>query len=349
MYQAVVQRDASLEGVFFFAVKTTGIFCRPGCRAKTPRRNNVEFFTSSDQALSAGYRRCRPTELAGSFPAWLRPLVERTENQVDRRWTDADLKQLGLSPVRVRRWFQQHYGMTFHAYLRTHKINTAVGQLQEGSDVTSAALQSGFQSLSGFRDCLRKWTGQTPTAAKGKSPIVVDRVLTPLGPMLAAGNDTGLCLLEFADRKMLPRQFQRIGKQYGRAILPGSHEVLAETDRQIQQYFAGTRIEFDLPLCAEASPFQEAVWKELRQIPYGQTRSYRELAQTLGKPNASRAVGRSNGDNRLAIVIPCHRVVRSDGQLCGYAGGLWRKRWLLNHERQSQENQRQLALPIDVS
>ncbi|MBI1247803.1 methylated-DNA--[protein]-cysteine S-methyltransferase [bacterium] len=339
MYQAVVQRDASLEGVFFFAVRTTGIFCRPGCRAKTPRRENVEFFTSADHALSAGYRpcrRCRPTELAGSFPDWLRPLVLQTENQIDRRWTDADLKLLGLSPIRVRRWFQQHYGMTFHAYLRTRKISTAVDQLQEGSDVTSVALESGFQSLSGFRDCLRKWTGQTPSDAKGKSPIVVDRILTPLGPMLAAGCDAGLCLLEFADRKQLPRQFQRIRKQFGRPILPGSNEVLKEADRQIQQYFGGSRIEFDLPLRTDASPFQEAVWNELQKIPYGQTRSYGELAQTLGKPTASRAVGRSNGDNRLAIVIPCHRVVRGDGQLCGYAGGLWRKRWLLNRERKSQ-------------
>ncbi|MHC2068356.1 bifunctional transcriptional activator/DNA repair enzyme AdaA [Bremerella sp. T1] len=336
MYQAIVDRNVEMEGLFVFAVKTTGIFCRPGCKAKTPKRENVEFFANAQEAIAAGYRpckRCRPTEFAGSVPDWLEQLTEALEQDPTRRWTNADLEAMGLSPIRVRRWFQQHHRMTFHAYLRTRRIGLAVDMLQTGLDVTSTALDSGFESLSGFRDSLRKWTGQTPTDAKSGEPILVDRILTPLGPMLAAGNDAGLCLLEFADRKMLPKQFERIGKLYRQPILPGSHAVLAQTANQVAEYFDGTRTSFDLPLRMDGTHFQESVWQQLRKIPFAVTCSYSKLAEMLGRPTASRAVGRTNGDNRFAIVIPCHRVVRSDGHLCGYAGGLWRKKWLLEHER----------------
>lgn len=342
MYQAIVDRDAEMEGLFVVAVKTTGIFCRPGCKAKTPKRENVEFFATADQARAAGYRackRCRPTQLAGSVPAWLTRLVDALEAEPSRRWTNADLTSMGLSPIRVRRWFQQHYRMTFHAYLRTRRIGLAVDMLQTGRDVTSVALDSGYESLSGFRDSLRKWTGETPTSIKHGEPILVDRLLTPLGPMLAAGNDAGLCLLEFADRKMLPKQFERISKLFQQPILPGTHPVLKLAAEQIEQYLQGARTEFTLPLRVDGTSFQESVWSMLQAIPYGQTRSYGELAEQLGKPTASRAVGRTNGDNRLAIVVPCHRVVRSDGHLCGYAGGLWRKRWLLEHERKAKQTQ----------
>lgn len=345
MYQAIVDRDAEMEGLFLFAVKTTGIFCRPGCKSKAPKRENVEFFATASEALAAGYRackRCRPMELSGSVPAWLTQLVDALEAEPTRRWTNADLTAMGLSPSRVRRWFQEHYQMTFHAYLRMRQIGLAVDMLQTGSDVTSVALKSGYESLSGFRDSLRKWTGQTPTSIKHGEPILVDRFLTPLGPMLAAGNDAGLCLLEFADRKMLSKQFERISKRFAQPILPGTHPVLTSAAEQIDQYFQGKRTEFTLPLRLDGTSFQEIVWKKLLEIPYGQTRSYRELAEQVGKPSASRAIGRTNGDNRLAIIVPCHRVVRSDGHLCGYAGGLWRKRWLLEHEQKA----RQTRLPL---
>ncbi|PQO28686.1 bifunctional transcriptional activator/DNA repair enzyme AdaA [Blastopirellula marina] len=351
MYQAIVRRDATMEGVFFVAVKTTGIFCRPGCKAKTPKRENVEFFATSAEAIAAGYRacrRCHPLELSGTVPAWLENLLSRIETEPNRRWTNADLTSLGLSPSRVRRWFQEHYQMTFHAYLRTQRLGLAVERLRSGSDVTSTALDSGFESLSGFRESLRKWVGETPTNAKQTEPILTARILTPLGPMLAAGGDSGLCLLEFADRKMLAKQFQRISKLFAQPILIGSHRVLDQTDQQVQQYFAGERTSFDLPLRIDGTPFQTAVWTQLRAIPYGQTNSYQQLAKRLGKPTASRAVGRTNGDNRFAIVIPCHRVVRSDGHLCGYAGGLWRKKWLLNWERQNSPSERQHRLPLPV-
>lgn len=336
MYQAIAQRNVTLEGVFFMGVKTTGIFCRPGCRAKTPNRKNVEFFATSAEALAAGYRgcrRCKPLELSGAVPTWLAQLLSEVEREPTRRWTNADLTQIGLSPSRVRRWFQQHYQMTFHAYLRARRVGLAVGQLQSGSNVTRTAIYSGYDSLSGFRENLRKWIGKAPSEARGMEPILVERILTPLGPMVAAGGDSGLCLLEFSDRQRLPKQFQRISKLYGSLILPGTHSVLSETARQIQQYFSAKRELFDLPLRMDGTPFQSAVWQELRQIPYGATCSYQQLAQRLGKPHAARAVGRTNGDNRLAIVVPCHRVVRSDGHLCGYAGGLWRKKRLLQLEQ----------------
>lgn len=349
MYKAIVQRDARMEGVFFVAVKTTGIFCRPGCKAKTPKRENVEFFATSAEAQAAGYRacrRCHPLELSGATPVWLNDLFQRIKDDPNRRWTNGDLELLGLSPTRVRRWFQEQYQMTFHAYLRTQRIGLAVDRLRSGEDVTSTAFGSGFESLSGFRDSLRKWVGETPTSAKQTEPIFTTRILTPLGPMLAAGGDSGLCLLEFADRKMLAKQFQRISRLFQQPILVGSHEILNQTARQIQQYFQGERTSFTLTLRMDGTSFQTAVWQHLLAIPYGQTASYRQLAERLKNPTAARAVGRANGDNRFAIVVPCHRVVRSDGHLCGYAGGLWRKKWLLNWERQHTNSTGQIPLPL---
>jgi len=159
------------------------------------------------------------------------------------------------------------------------------------------------------------------------------RILTPLGPMLAGVTDEGVCLLEFMDRRMLETQLRRLGKLLRAEFTPGSHEHLDALNRQVEEYFAGARREFSLPLVLSGTAFQEKVWKELLTIPYGATRSYEEQARRIGKPRAVRAVGRANGDNRIAIIVPCHRVVGKDGKLTGYGGGLWRKQYLLDLER----------------
>jgi O-6-methylguanine DNA methyltransferase len=153
--------------------------------------------------------------------------------------------------------------------------------------------------------------------------------------MVAAATDTGLCLLEFVDRRGLEKELARLGRELGGAAIPGSSPVLEQTTRELEEYFAGTRTRFNVPLLTIGSDFQRRVWQALTEIPYGETRSYAQMASTVGRANAVRALGRANGQNCMAIVIPCHRVVGSDGALTGYGGGLWRKRWLLDHERQS--------------
>jgi AraC family transcriptional regulator, regulatory protein of adaptative response / methylated-DNA-[protein]-cysteine methyltransferase len=156
---------------------------------------------------------------------------------------------------------------------------------------------------------------------------------TPLGAMIAAANDRGLVLCEYLDRPMLPTQLRRVEAICGGPVPEGRHDYLEQTQRELDEYFAGTRKEFSIPLVLDGTPFQMAVWSQLLRIPFGATTSYDSIAVRLDKPRAARAVGRANGDNRLAIVVPCHRVINADGTMSGYGGGRHRKRWLLRHEQ----------------
>jgi len=336
MYDAVVRRDADYDGVFFTAVRTTGIFCRPACPARKPLRENVEFFPTTRDALFAGYRpclRCRPLEPAGSTPDWLRPLLELVDARSDRRWTDRELRDRGFEPSRVRRWFKAEHGMTFHAYQRGLRMSHAIGSLRDGAPITRAAFETGYESLSGFYDAFRRIIGDAPGRARNGRVLHITRLLTPLGPMIAASGPDGVALLEFSDRRMLERQLRRIARRMQCAWVPGRTDLLDLLDTRLQEYFAGNRRSFDLPLDLVGSDFQRLVWNGLLTIPWGETRSYAEQAAAIGRPDAVRAVARANGENALAILVPCHRVIGADGSLTGYGGGLWRKQRLLDLER----------------
>ncbi|HSJ09514.1 MAG TPA: trifunctional transcriptional activator/DNA repair protein Ada/methylated-DNA--[protein]-cysteine S-methyltransferase [Longimicrobiales bacterium] len=336
MYDAIVRRDASFDGIFFTAVRTTGIFCRPGCPARTPSRRNVEFFGSAKEALFNGYRackRCHPLEVDGAgTPEWLRPLLDEIDAEEGRRWRDADLRARGLEPARVRRWFRRQHGMTFHAYLRARRVGRALATLREGESVTHVAYDSGFESLSAFYDAFRRLLDTTPARASDAQPLHFTRIDTPLGAMLAAAREDALCMLEFVDRRMIETQLKRLGRKLGGSPVPAPNAVLEQTQRELDAYFAGTLRDFTVPLAPAGTDFQQRVWKILTTIEYGTTRSYGQQAVLIGQPTATRAVARANGDNPIAIIIPCHRVVGSDGKLTGYGGGLWRKQWLLEHE-----------------
>ena len=245
------------------AVRTTGIFCRVGCPAPSPRPENATRLQSARAALFAGYRaclRCKP--LAADGVALTAPTLRRAEL---------------LRPVLA-------------AARRTRRRRS------------------------------------------GARAVVTTLIDTPLGPMLAGATDDGLCLAEFSDRRMLPTQLDTLRRRLGRPIVAGHHPHLDRLQKELSEYFAGTRQAFDLPLVAPGSPFQERTWAELRGLPAGTTVSYEELAQRVGRPQAQRAVGTANGANRIAIVIPCHRVVRKSGETGNYGGGRWRKAWLLAHE-----------------
>ena len=335
MYDALVRRDTSYDGIFFTGVRTTGIFCRPICTAKKPARQNVEFFPNAKDALFAGYRackRCHPMESTGSAPEWLRPLLVELEGAAGERWTDSELRKRGLEPARVRRWFKQYHNMTFHAYQRAQRVGRALSTLQEGSSVTDAAFENGYESLSAFYDAFRQMLNTTPAQARSAAPLYFTRIVTPLGQMLAAATDEALCLLEFVDRRMLETQLKRLGRELGRTIVPKANDILRQAERELAEYFAGERFTFDVPLNMVGSEFQQRAWRELLEVEYGRTRTYGEQARRIGHAEAVRAVGRANGDNRIAIIIPCHRVVGANGKLTGYGGGLWRKKWLLDHE-----------------
>ncbi len=338
MYNALLKKDPGYEGIFIVAVKTTGIFCRPTCTARKPKQENVEFFRSPKEALQHGYRPCKvcqPLLLKGSIPDWLQPLIREVEKKPGIRLKDADIRARGIDPNRVRRWFKQHHGMTFQAYLRTLRLGQAFGRIRYGDKVTEAAFDSGYESLSGFTESFKNATGFSPNQSKARNIIKITRLLTPLGPMLAGATDQGICLLEFMGRRMLETQLKRLNTSLDARCVPGDHPYFEALNRQIKEYFDGERQSFDLPLHLPGTPFQQAVWKALQKIPYGTTRSYQEQAEMLKQPNAVRAVARANGDNRIAIIIPCHRVIGKNGKLTGYGGGLWRKQYLLEHERRN--------------
>jgi AraC family transcriptional regulator of adaptative response/methylated-DNA-[protein]-cysteine methyltransferase len=338
MYRALAKKDASFAGLFFLGVRSTGIFCRPGCPARKPKRENVDFFPAASEALLAGYRpckRCRPLEAPGFTPPAIRRLLDDVHADPEQRFKDADLRRRGLQPSQVRRWFKTHHGLTFQGYLRSLRINRALGQIKSGARVIDSAFASGYGSLSGFAGAFKKKMGRSPGRSTGAAVIVVTRLLTPLGPMLAGANDAGVCLLEFSDRRRLETQLARLEKRFGARCLPGSSPSLERLQRELGLYFTGRLREFTVPLAKAGTEFQQQVWQALRTIPYGQTRTYGQQAAMIGRPKAVRAVGRANGANPIAIVVPCHRVIGDNGKLTGYGGGLWRKRFLLDLEQKN--------------
>lgn len=338
MYQASLEKDTSFEGMFFMAVKTTGIFCRPSCTARKPKRENVEFFHTSKEAILRGYRPClvcKPLEKLHETPEMIKELLDELSEDPSRKFKDIDLVERGIEPHNIRRWFIKNHGITFHSYQRMFRINSAFKKIQKGASVTSVAFDTGYESLSGFADSFKTVFGVSPKKSKRQGIIDLTRMETPLGTMYACATEEGICLLEFTDRKMLETEFITLAKTLNATIVQGENKHFAPLEQQLNEYFDGKRKGFSIKLFTPGSAFQQSVWRELQNIPYGCTRSYKEQAIALGKPECVRAVANANGMNRISILIPCHRVIGSDGHLTGYGGGLWRKKFLLDLEKGS--------------
>ena len=335
MERAVFARDRSYDGLFVLAVRTTGIFCRPSCPARKPRPENIEYFATSRDAIFAGYRpcrRCRPMDVAGEAPAWIRALVDRVEGDPGVRITDREIRASGIDPARVRRYFRDRYGMTFHAYCRGRRMTAALSEIRSGAGIDDVVFEHGYESHSGFRDAFVKAFGTAPGRARDRDAIAVTLVATPLGPMIVGATARAVCLAEFTTRPMLARQMKILARRFGCAIAPGVTDVLRRATLELGEYFAGARRTFDVPVEAPGTPFQETVWAAVARVPYGETRSYEAIARETGRAGAVRAVGTANGMNRVAIMIPCHRIVNKNGALGGYGGGRWRKQALLDLE-----------------
>ena len=335
-YKAITRKDPEYEGLFFTAVKSTGIFCRPTCSARKPKPENVVFYPSANDALLNGYRPCKvckPMESAEATPDYIHDLIQELNANPYLRLKDYDLRQRGIEPSQLRRWFKKNHRMTFHAYQRMMRMNFAFRELETGSSVTSTAFDSGYESLSGFTDTYTSVFGTSPSRKVDKAIVKIKRLETPLGPMYACATEEGICLLEFTNRRMLETQFNSLRKRLDAVILPGTNAHLEQLEEELKEYFDGDRKHFEVALETPGTEFQQKAWQTLLEIPYGETVSYGEQARRLGKPNAVRAVATANGYNRIAIVLPCHRVIGEDGKLRGYGGGLARKQWLLDLER----------------
>lgn len=335
MQRAWQRRDADYDGLFVLAVRTTGVYCRPHCPARRPEPRNVSYFASPCEAEEAGFRackRCRPGE-ADDRPAWARRLMEAVERAPDRAWGETEQRRHGVDPSTARRWFRRRFGLTFAAWARARRLEAGRGALQQGRLVDDAVFDSGFASHSGFRDAFARAFGEAPGRARGGDRIAFDWLPSPIGPLVVAATDSGVCLLEFGEPSRLRRQIDALAKRFGLPAVPGRNAHLRALESQLAEYFGGRRREFDLPLQYPGTGFEERVWGALLRIPYGETRSYADVAAAIGAPGASRAVGSANGRNRIAIVIPCHRVINAGGGLGGYGGGLRRKEFLLRLEQ----------------
>ena len=339
-YQALLEKNSEYEGLFFVGVKTTGIFCRPTCPARKPKFENCEFFETAKEAVTASFRpcqRCKPLSYPEQLSPTVKLLIDAIEHNPEKRWKNADLRELSVDVSTAQRQFKKYFGMTFIEYARGRRMGLALKQIKEGSSVIDTQLSAGYESSSGFRDAFSKIMGAVPTKA-GDNILKAVWLKTPLGPMIAVADEKALYLLEFADRRGLEREVKRLRKREKVGIIPGSTAILKQITQEIKQYFLGKSMDFKTPMHLLGTDFQKTVWKALMEIPGGQTRAYADIAKNINAPKSYRAVARANGTNQLAIIIPCHRVINSNGELGGYGGGISRKQWLLDHEKKMMNN-----------
>lgn len=336
LYQALISKNSEYEGIFYVGVKTTGVFCRPTCPAKKSKYENCEFFQTANEALQASFRpclRCHPLSHPNYVSNLVRTLVEAVEANPEKRWKTEDFETLSVNASTARRQFKKRFGMTFAEYARARRIELAMKQIQEGEGVIEAQLNAGYESSSGFRHAFSKIMGAAPTQFDKQHKILKSAWLdTPLGPMLAISDDEALCLLEFVGKHGLETGIERLRIESKAVILPGKADPIESIQDELKLYFDGNLREFKTPLHILGSLFQKLVWQSSMGIPYGNTKSYKDLASSINKPRATRAVANAIGNNQIAIVIPCHRIINSNGNLGGYGGGFQRKKWLIEHE-----------------
>jgi AraC family transcriptional regulator of adaptative response/methylated-DNA-[protein]-cysteine methyltransferase len=262
MYDALLRRDSGYDGIFVVAVRTTGIFCRPTCAAKKPQARNVEYFATTREALLAGYRpckRCRPLDNGGCPPVWVDRLLQRVDRAPTARVSDTDLRAMSIDPARARRYFKQHYGMTFHAYHRARRLGLALSEVRRGRDLNGVGYRHGFDSTSGFRYAFARVFGQPPGRSRDLPCRSARWLDTPLGAMVAVAGPEGLSLLEFVDRRGLEAQISSLRKRLGCAIVPGPAEPLDAIADELSRYFAGSLTRFTVPLEMPGTPFQVSV------------------------------------------------------------------------------------------
>jgi AraC family transcriptional regulator, regulatory protein of adaptative response / methylated-DNA-[protein]-cysteine methyltransferase len=336
LYEALVARDPAFEGRAYVGVATTGVFCRLTCPARNPKPENCIFFESVAACMEAGFRpclRCNPMDARLDADPIVSKLVGALQADPGRRWTECDLVEMGHDPSTVRRTFKRHFGITFLGMARLSRIRNGAETIAHGGRVINAQIDAGFESGSGFRSAFARVLGQSPATFTGEEGLKADWIDTPVGVMIAVADRDTLHLLEFFDRKALRTELNSLQKSAGCAIGIGTLPPAKQIGQELAAFFAGSVADFRTPLALRGSAFTKSVWAALRQIPVGQTRSYSEIAAAIGRPSAVRAVARANGANPIAIVVPCHRVIGADGSLTGYGGGIWRKRWLIAHER----------------
>jgi AraC family transcriptional regulator, regulatory protein of adaptative response / methylated-DNA-[protein]-cysteine methyltransferase len=338
-WQAVLERDASRDGQFVFAVSSTGIYCRPSCSAKRPRRENVTFFRTPDDAEKAKYRaclRCRPKAVSGNIQAdRVKSICRYIEQNLDEPVTLTHLsKVFGQSPFHLQRSFKSVLGITPKAYADSCRMNRLKQNLRAGHSVTRSMYDAGYGSSSRLYERTASQLGMTPDKYRRgaiSAPIRYTFAESPLGRMMVAATDKGICAIQFANSE--DELEQGLKHEFPFALRKRDDRELRGWTDTLLRRLQGKRLNTALPLDIQATAFQRRVWEYLQSIPYGSTRSYSQVAQDIGEPKATRAVARACATNPVALAIPCHRVVRENGDMGGYRWGVERKQALLHLEQ----------------
>ena len=337
-WQSVMDRDARQDGRFVFAVRTTGVYCRPSCPSRRPRRESVEFFADPKQAERAGYRpclRCKPTQLSTQVRAVAK--ARQLLDNAERILTLAELSAAaGVSPFYLQRIFKRATGLSPREYQAARRMSDVKQGLRKGADVTTALYDAGFGSSSRLYEKSTQELGMTPGTYRrgGKQEHISYAVARSLlGHVLVAATGRGLCAVRFGENA---GELERgLRQEFHAATIVRDDEGLQPYVRPVLEAIRGEQVSADLPLDVRATVFQKKVWDALRRIPHGETRSYSDVAREIGEAGSVRAVARACATNPVAIVVPCHRVVRSDGELAGYRWGVERKAKLLEQERRN--------------
>lgn len=337
-WAAVVARDASADGTFFFSVKTTGVYCRPGCAARLPRPENVEFYATGEEASAAGFRpckRCKPDQLglADQHAAKIAEACRLIEEAEEAPKLDELAAQVEMSSYYFHRRFKEVTGLTPRQYAAAHREQRVRESLGQSGTVTEAIYDAGYNSSGRFYEKSNAMLGMTPSnyRAGGKSAEIRFAVgECSLGSILVAQSEVGVCAILIGDD---PDELARdLQNRFPRANLIGGDAGFERTVATVVGFVEAPALGLDLPLDVRGTAFQQRVWQALKKIPAGSTASYSDIAQSIGAPKSVRAVAQACGANRLAVAIPCHRVVRTDGGLSGYRWGVERKRALLEKE-----------------
>lgn len=326
-WNAVRDNDRAADGNFFYGVRSTGVFCRPSCPSRRPKREGVVFFDTAEEAQAAGFRpckRCQPDLEAhqpdAELAARMQALLER--DFLDKRRALSGIRELGLSANRAAQVFKDQLGCTPGAYVDALRARYAADALAQGTPVLEVAQQLGFESLSAFYSFHAKYATGTPGQRRRSTAQDLAQACfaydSPIGPLTLRADEDALTGLDFGPPAV------------NMPLRPNA--ITAQATEELRQYFAGERTAFTVALWPKGTDFQQKVWAALRTIPHGATRTYGQIAAQIGQPTASRAVGMANNRNPIAILIPCHRVVGASGELVGYAGGLDVKRRLLELE-----------------
>lgn len=337
-WAAILTRDPACADRFIYAVASTGIYCRPGCASRTPRREHVRFFDGAAAAEAAGFRackRCRPDRGGATAPALAIAAAQQyLDAHLDETVTlDQLARVVHMSPHHLQRTFKRQVGLSPRRYVEVRRMELLKERLRNGDTVTRATFEAGYGSASRLYEQAATNLGMTPgTYRRGGQGMLIHyaTAATPLGRLLVAATGRGVCAVTLGDDDASLEAALR--HEYPSATLARGGAELEQWVDELVAYLEGQRTRLDLPLAPPATDFQRRVWEALREIPYGSTRSYQEVAVAIGRPTAARAVARACASNRVALIIPCHRVVRGDGDLSGYRWGRERKRRLLELE-----------------